>query len=602
MGSIRPVSTGTARAAPVIADYGVIGDGRSAALVSREGSIDWCCLPDFDSEACFCRILDPEKGGYWRVHPATDFQARRRYLSDTVVLEHTYETAASAVRVTEFMPPTGEAVRLVRLIEGISGTTPLELTCRPTLRYAAGPTPLSAIDRHTVRFGEEASSFVLGATFDLEIEEDRLVGRVQVRAGEQAFTWLSAEGGRPLTREAAHQALHDTLRHWRTWIGQIRYQGPYSTQVRRSALTLKLLTYERTGAVVAAPTTSLPERLGGDLNWDYRYAWLRDAALTLQVLQKLGHHQESEQFFRWLRRIGSSQSLQPVYTIRGERELPERELDHLRGYRDSRPVRIGNAAAGQSQLDTAGHMLDAAQQCFMMMPRPMNPDLWQCLAAAADRVADQWRDTDASIWETRLDRRHFLHSKVLAWVALDRAIALSERLSLAGPTTRWRSERDTLRRVILDDGYNPKVGAFTGVIGTDGLDASALMIPTLGFLPANDPRMLSTTQRIREVLGSNGLVRRNARLSTGEGEGAFLICSFWLTDNLVLTGQIDEGRRIFERAIGRANDLGLLAEEAALDSNELLGNFPQGLSHLGLIQSALLLERGPAQTSRVNGQ
>lgn len=588
------MSAATGGTFPAIADYGVIGDGRSAALVSREGSIDWGCLPDFDSDACFCRILDPERGGHWHLRPAATQRTHRSYLSDTNILELTHESTTGAARVTEFMPVGSGPLRIVRLVEGLRGTTSIEMECRPTPGFASGPASLTAASDNSVAVRRGGFRAVLGATFSLRIEGDRVVGRVQVSAGDAALTWLSVEGDPVVSVATARQALHDSIRHWQTWVGQIGYRGPYAAQVRRSALTLKLLTYQPTGAIVAAPTTSLPERLGGDLNWDYRFAWLRDAALTLQVLQRLCRHQESEEFFRWLRRLGHSQALQPVYTIRGEPELPEQELPHLRGYRDSRPVRIGNAAARQPQLDTAGHLLDAAHQCFTMMPRPMDPDLWRFLSAAADRVADRWPEKDASIWETRLEQRQFLHSKVLAWVALDRAIALAEHLSLDGPTGRWRREREKVRQLVLGEGYNQRLGAFTGVIGGTELDASALMIPAVGFLPADDPRMRSTVQRVREELGHQGLIRRNARLSSGDGEGAFLICSFWLADNLIQAGEVEEGREVFEGTAGRANDLGLLAEEAALDSAELLGNFPQALTHLGLIQTALLLESVPA--------
>jgi GH15 family glucan-1,4-alpha-glucosidase len=597
-----------------IRDYALIGDAHTAALVASDGSIDWCCWPHFDSPAVFCRLLDAGKGGFFQVRPVRNYAVTRSYLGPTAIVTTTFETDDGRVRLTDFMPverlveghrgeDIGSSRRILRLIEGLAGSVEIELSLRPTFDYARAKADIAVSEGGAVaRSG--ADCLVLSSPVGLTLDETGTVrGRFRVSQGERVWVSLSYYGEaapedlKPSPPEGDRQ-LEQTREYWEEWWSDCRYEGPYRDLVRRSALTLKLLTFEPTGALVAAPTASLPEEIGGVRNWDYRYTWLRDSALTIYALQLLGYHEEAADFFEWLDRLCITcrdHQLQIMYTIDGKSHLPELTLDHLEGYRGSRPVRIGNAAYGQKQLDVYGEVLDAAHLYHERTRQPMRADWWDELSFMADETVRQWREPDYGIWEVRGGPRHFLHSKLMCWVALDRAVRLTSRLHTSHDTARWVRAREEIRRAILDEGYDDKVGAFTQAFGEQALDASALIIPLTGLLPATDPRVVSTVERIREQLTSRGLVYRylNEDGLPG-GEATFAMCSFWLVDNLALQGRREEARELFERITAYASDTGLLAEEIDPVSGELLGNYPQGFTHLALIRSALHIAKSEA--------
>lgn len=603
-----------------IGDYALIGDGRTAALVARDGSVDWCCWPRFDSPAVFCRLLDARRGGWFQVSPVGAYGASRRYLEDGNVVATTFTTSSGTVRLTDLMPvpearpPEGDGRaprreestgRLLRVVEGLDGEVEIEVTFRPTFSYARADTRLAPHPGGaTARFGSE----LLALACPAPLASDRagaLRGRVRVSAGDRLWLDLTYHAGgdrspAPFDPTEAEATLSRTLAHWRGQSALCSYEGPYRSLVHRSAMALKLLTYQPTGAIVAAPTTSLPEEIGGVRNWDYRYTWLRDAGLILYALQSIGYHDEATGFFGWLQRLclHHRERIRIMYTVDGGECLPERTMDHLEGYRTSRPVRIGNGAAGQTQLDVYGGVLDAAHLHLEAMHKPTEPGLLEVFRLLADRAAARWREADQGVWEVRGGPRHFLYSKLLCWVALDRALRLAASEGLTGDLGHWRRTRDDIRQAILTRGYDPQLGAFTQALGEPVLDASALAIPLVGFLPPADPRVRSTVERIRERLTSGGLVYRYlAEDGLPGGEATFALCSFWLVDNLALAGRLDEARGLFEKIVGYANDLGLMSEEIAPESGELLGNYPQGFTHLALIGSAVNIaeteEHGP---------
>jgi len=574
-----------------IADYALIGDCRTAALVSSDGSIDWLCTPDFDGPAIFARLLDEARGGHFSVRPACAFDARAGYVEESAVLRATFRTAAGSVTLTDFMPPLGPRC-VVRVVEGVAGAVPIAIDCAPRPEYGARAARMSRSgDGVCIDIGE-AQPLVLRSSRPLGATDERAFAEHTVSAGESIALVLSLGGE---AEASAAQALARTLAFWRDWHRACRYRGPYRHAVMRALLGLKLLTYAPTGAMVAAPTTSLPEEPGGVRNWDYRYTWIRDASFAAHALYHAGHPDDMRGFMRWTceTALGCEPGgLQIMYGLRGERELAERTLDHLDGYRGSRPVRVGNAASRQFQLDVYGELL----HCFeLFRRRELAPaearEMWPAFRAQVDAVARRWREPDSSIWEMRSAPRHYVHSKAMAWVALDRGIAAAEAAALPADLARWRAERDAVREQVMRRGFDERLG-FVQHYGARGSDAANLLLPLFGFIDARDPRMRATIDTIRRELMHEGLVYRYRGADDGlpGGEATFAACSFWLVENLAAMGERDEARRLFESLLARATPLGLYAEELEPRSGEQLGNFPQALTLLALVNAAVALE------------
>lgn len=604
-----------------ISDYACIGNCHTVALVSRSGCIDWYCPGRFDAPAVLCRLLDADRGGYFSVAPIGDFTTERRYAGDTLVLETIHRGDGVEVRVSDFMPvrresehaSDGQAVdRIVRRIQVTQGKARIRIRFKPTFDYARSAGTCEETDGGLLA---SADGVFLGLggparTFHRD-ESGTWEGTIELRKGESSYVQLVSGGDRESTLAAmrnlrAEDDLEATTSFWNSWVERCTYSGPYRPQVVRSALTLKLLTYAPTGAIVAAPTTSLPETIGGERNWDYRYTWLRDSCLILYALLTVGYHDEARAFLEWLRRVlhgDLGTAPQIMYTIDGGREIPERELDNLDGYCQSRPVRIGNAAARQKQLDIYGEVVMAA---YVHYHRPEGHDRaplsgstgpdqksWAVIRAMVNDAARYWREPDNGIWEVRGGPQHFLYSKLMCWAALDRGIKLVDEYDLEADRARWESVRGEIRMAIETEGYNDKIGAFTQALGGTALDATALMIPRVGFLPATDPRVLSTIDRVRRDLTQDGLVYRYRNKDGLQGgEGAFLICTFWLIDALALAGQVEDARRLYTHLLGYANDVGLFSEEIDVKTGRFLGNFPQGFTHLALVRTAVDLAHG----------
>lgn len=592
-----------------IEDYAIIGDTQTAALVGRDGSIDWLCLPRFDAPACFAALLGTHHHGRWLIAPAGGGRAvSRRYLEDSLVLCQEFETAAGRVRVTDFMPPRDREPDLVRLVEGVQGTVAVEMELVIRFDYGSIVPWVRSMDGRLFAIGgPDALSLWPGAA--TEGRDLTTHATFEVRAGEQVtfvLAWHPSHEELPNPAPDAAKALTDTLAWWRDWARRCTYHGPWREQVLRSLLTLKALTYAPTGGIVAAPTTSLPEKLGGVRNWDYRYCWIRDATFTLFALSIGGYLEEAAAWRNWLLRAvaGDPADLQILYGPAGERRLPELELPWLPGYEESRPVRIGNAASGQLQLDVYGEMmdvLDVARRAGL----PPDRDAWALQTAMLRHLEKIWRAPDEGIWEVRGPRRHFTHSKVMAWVAFDRAVTAVAEAGLDGPVDRWRNVRAEIHQEVCSRGFDVGLNAFTQYYGSQIPDASLLMIPLVGFLPARDPRVAGTVALVERGLLRDGFVHRYPVEERQQevdglpaGEGTFLPCSFWLADNYVLAGRYDESRALFERLIGVANDVGLLAEEYDVGARRLVGNFPQAFSHVGLVNTARNLARahGPAES------
>jgi alpha,alpha-trehalase len=596
---------------PPIAEYALIGDCHSAALVSTDGAIDWCCFHRFDSRPVFSRLLDWSRGGYFRIAPIEAYQTRRRYLPGTNVLETRFETSGGVFILTDCFPiretpsaddadPVHPYHQLVRIGRCERGEVTVHLEFVPRFDYGLTVPELERLsgDLMTVIGGADA----LLLQSDLPITQtdiDACEGKRALRTGDvtrAVLTYALPHELRPrvITAEELDGRLASTRDFWTSWSNRCTYVGPYREQVVRSALVLKLLTNSPTGAIVAAPTTSLPEEIGGSRNWDYRYAWLRDSAFTLYALFILGYTDEARAFMQWIKRTtaGRPEDLQALYGVGGERLLPEVELRGLDGYRGSRPVRIGNGASTQFQLDIYGEVIDTAW-LYHRHGGVIETNFWDFLVRLGEHVAKVWIEPDESIWEVRGGSRHFVYSKVMAWVAIDRLIRLSRALQRPLDVDRWLGLRDEIRRCVESDGVDPVSGAFVQSLGSTSLDASALLLPLVNFLPADDPRMHATIERITKELSVDGFIYRYLDGTDGlpGGEATFLICSFWLVDNLALTGQLERARELFERLCRCANDVGLLGEEADPHTGELLGNFPQAFSHIGLINSAIQLAR-----------
>jgi GH15 family glucan-1,4-alpha-glucosidase len=587
-----------------IEDYGLIGDMQAAALVGRDGSIDWLCLPRFDSASCFAALLGDERHGRWRLAPPGDIRATgRRYRPGTLVLETDFETPEGAVRVIDFMPRRGEgAPCLMRIVEGLRGRVPLqmELCLRPD--YASvSPWVDRVPDGVVATAGPDA--FRLSTPLELELDDGVVrANLVAVEGARQrlALSWYpSYEAAPPV--EDADSALARTEAWWREWSGRSGYEGEYPDDVMTSLITLKAMTNETTGAVIAAPTTSLPEDLGGSRNWDYRYCWLRDSVLTLEALLAGKYVEEALAFRDYLLRVGTGDpaSVQIMYGVGGERRLTEFELDDLPGYESSKPVRIGNAASEQFQLDVYGEVIGVGYVGAELIGK-VEPYMWPRWRAIVEHVETIWREPDDGIWESRGPRRHYTYSKVMAWVVFDRAVRLAEQFSLEAPLDRWREVRDEIHREVCERGYDSERGTFTQYYGSKELDASNLNIPITGFLPGADERVTGTIDAISSELGHDGFVSRYSTDDTDDGlpgsEGQFLACSFWLASALALNGRVNDARTLFERLVGLSNDLGLLAEEYDVERGRQVGNFPQAFSHLALIGAARAISEAEART------
>ncbi|MEU1341626.1 glycoside hydrolase family 15 protein [Streptomyces sp. NPDC005827] len=583
-----------------IEDYALIGDEQTAALVGRDGSIDWLCLPRFDSAASFARLLGDEDHGHWRIAPqGATVCTRRAYRPDTLVLDTEWETAEGTVRVTDLMPQRDRAPDVVRIIEGVSGRVTVQSTLRLRFDYGSvipwmrrsGGNRVAVAGPDAVWLRSEPSVRTWGEDFGTHSE-------FTVAEGERVafvLTWHPSHEPRPPLVDP-YEALRASVTDWRRWTARCTYDGPYRDAVVRSLITLKALTYRPTGGIVAAATSSLPEELGGVRNWDYRFCWLRDSTLTLGALLSAGYHKEAEAWRDWLVRAvaGDPADLQIMYGLAGERRLPEFELPWLPGFAGSAPVRVGNGAVDQLQLDVYGEVMDSLS-LGRTAGLPTKPHMWAIQCALMKFLEKSWRQPDEGLWEVRGGRRHFVHSKVLVWVAADRAVrTLEEHAELKGELEGWRALRDEVHREVCEKGYDPKRNTFTQYYGSRELDASLLLIPRLGFLPPDDPRVIGTVDAIRDDLGHDGFVRRYDTDAVGVdgmpgGEGAFLACSFWLADALHMTGRTDEAKELFERLVGLVNDVGLLAEEYDAGLERQLGNFPQAFSHIGLVNTALTL-------------
>lgn len=601
-----------ASASKPLADYALIGDTQSCALVSNDGSIDWLCLPNFDSEACFAAILDRESGGHWRIAPAqgvTEFE--RAYRGPTMVLETTLTTPSGTVAVVDLMaidertdPRAPRGIRprhiVVRQVEGIAGRVPMTMDFRP--RFGYGDVTPWIRTRHggVVEAVGGRDALDLVGTVPLRIDDDAgVIGEFEVAAGERAAFVCSYHGShlRVEPREAteAPALLASTEDFWRQWAGRFVHEGRWHDPVLRSMLTLKALTFSPTGGVVAAPTTSLPEQIGGPRNWDYRFCWLRDATFTLGVLLHHGYTEEAAEWRDWLLRAvaGDPQDMQIMYGLHGERHLYEHELPWLSGYEGSRPVRIGNAAHGQFQLDVYGEVMDS----FHLARRAgleTSSEAWELELRMAEFVAQRWDEPDEGIWEFRSGPRHFTHSKVMAWVAIDRAVRAVEEFGLEGPVAKWRALRDEIKRAVLEHGVHDRHQRFKQAYDIDELDASLLMLPLVGFIEADAPVMRATIEQIREELVVDGFVLRYRTDLVDDGlppgEATFLMCTFWLVDCLVLLGRDRDAEDMFERLCALANDVGLFGEQYDPQLRRMLGNFPQAFSHVALVTSAMALD------------
>ncbi|NUS79023.1 MAG: glycoside hydrolase family 15 protein [Streptomyces sp.] len=586
---------------PRIEDYALIGDEQTAALVGKDGSVDWLCLPRFDSAACFARLLGDESNGHWRIAPrdAPGDCTRRAYRPGTLVLDTDWETDTGSVRVTDLMPQRDRAPDLVRVIEGLSGEVTVRSTLRLRFDYGSIMPWVRRTDGHRVAVAGPDSAWLRSEPEVRTWGEDfGTHSEFTVKEGEKVafvLTWHPSHEPRPPETDP-FDALATSVEDWQAWSDRCRYDGPYKDVVLRSLITLKALTYVPTGGIVAAATTSLPEELGGVRNWDYRYCWLRDSTLTLGALLSAGYHEEAEAWRDWLLRAvaGDPADLQIMYGLAGERRLPEFELPWLNGFHDSRPVRIGNEAVKQLQLDVYGEVMDSLSLARSSGLSP-KPHIWSIQCALVEFLREAWRQPDEGLWEVRGGRRQFVHSKVMVWVAVDRAVrAVEDNPELDGDLEGWRAMRDEVHREVCEKGFDAERNTFTQSYGSRELDASLLLIPRVGFLPPDDPRVIGTVDAIREELGHGGFLRRySTDGTTVDGlpgdEGTFLVCSFWLADALHMTGRTKEARELFERLVALANDVGLLSEEYDPVHECHLGNFPQAFSHIGLVNTALAL-------------
>jgi GH15 family glucan-1,4-alpha-glucosidase len=581
---------------PAIADYGVIGNCHTAALISRDGSIDWLCLPRFDSSSLFARILDLKRGGFWKIQPTAPFISSHQYVDTTNVLKTVFTCDSGKVQVLDFMEvvdshqaqqlhPPG---RLIRIVEGLEDSVELICVCAPRPGYARDIPQFQASGREAT-----FDQFRVEAPLDWQVDADQsaLICRITLHAGDRLAFTLSTQTS-PTPHTDPYDALESAIAFWQSWATQCTYRGRYRDDVIRSALVLKLMTYAPSGAIVAAPTTSLPEEIGGERNWDYRYTWVRDASFTLYALLLAGYFDNERPFFDWLERTihVEKTGIKILYPITSEGQMVEQTLDYLQGYRDSRPVRIGNQAVGQVQLDVYGEALNAIH--FAWKAGKYNPtELWDDIHPMLDWITEHWQEPDSGIWEVRGGKRHFVYGKAMLSIALGCGVDMAKSLHLPGDIDRWQQERDTIRAEVLDKGWSETLQAFKQSYEDDTLDAANLLLPVMGFIDGTDPRMLSTIDATIDHLVSNGLCYRYRSAPEGvKGkESSFVLCTFWLINALILADRTDEAAAWFEQMLSRSTSLGLFAEEIDPKSGEHLGNFPQAFSHIGVINVAVSL-------------
>ena len=616
--SARELKAGADTAYPPIGDYAIVGDCGCAALVSRHGGVEWLCFPNYHGASLFAAILDREKGGAFVVRPAGEFRSERRYVEGTNVLETTFTTPTGVVRLTDLMPvreierqrdglwSDHELLREVRCLEG---EVEVEVLFDPRFDYGRRRARLQDRGVHGLFHQHGRHVLVLRSDLPLELAEDRshARGRVTLTSGESRHLALGLDYDEPAVLpplgEPAEQRIRESVEFWRDWSGRCEYDGPFAEAVRRSLLTLKLLTFSPSGAVIAAPTTSLPETIGGERNWDYRYCWLRDASFTVRALFELGYRLEARAFVEWLLNAvgGGRSSPQIVYDVFGSTRIPERTLDHLEGYRGSRPVRVGNDARDQLQLDVYGEVAAAGHTLLRKHDGRIGPGRARLLTNLGNTVCERWREPDNGIWEKRSGRRHHTYSKAMCWVALDRLLDLHDRGHIEVPVERFRDHRERIRQEVESRGWNEQLGSYVSVYDGDDVDASLLLLPLYGFAQADSPRMRGTWRTIDERLGAGALLYRYPP-GTDDGlpghEGTFGLCAFWAVEVLAMAGRLDEARERMRRLVAYANDIGLYSEEVDAESGAALGNFPQAFTHVGLINAALTLKRSEEDRPR----
>jgi GH15 family glucan-1,4-alpha-glucosidase len=596
-----------------IGDYGIIGNLETCALVGRDGSVDWLCLPHIESQSVFAGILDPEVGGDFTIQPTGEFDAEQQYIERTNVLETTFRTDGGTATVTDFMPIMGEQHAadvpkrsLYRRVECTEGALDLDVTFAPRFDYARAETSVEQADGGVVATGESEQGdeeLFLQSPVALDTRENTATGSLSLEAGETAWFICQYGDRERLEPEEAAAMCSRTVDYWEGWVhhctdsSRCLFYGPWHDLVIRSELVLKLLMRRETSAIAAAPTTSLPETIGGERNWDYRFNWIRDAAFTIQALHELGHAGEAEEFFRaCLDRVREGEPgkvEQPFYGVDGDIPEQEEHLEHLSGYRNSKPVRIGNAASDQRQLDVYGELVIAIHETTQYS-ETITDDSWNVVRSVVEHVCEVWEEPDYGIWEDRDDPKHFVYSKVMCWAAIDRGITIAEATEYDAPTDHWAEEREKIRESVFEHGYDEELGSFVRSFGAEGIvDASLLRLPAAGFLPADDERMLGTIEAVRDQLEVDGLVYR---YRTDDGlpgeESPFVLCSFWLVDALAVAGRMDEARELFEHVLEYATPLGLFAEQVDEETGEQRGNFPQAFSHLGIINSAIYVNEG----------
>ncbi len=592
---------------PPISTYGFIADSHSCALVSKSASIDWCCMPRMDSPSCFGRILDWERGGYCRIAPVSKHRVSRRYLGSSMVLETTFVCGASEARVIDcFTMRAGGRNhphrQLLRSIQGVRGAVALKIDIQPRFDYGVIRPWIRKDSKGNFLVIGGSNGLVISGNLELELKDRHNLFGVCVTA-EGSRGWLSIVFCEPEQIEAGYEVpesgeldsrLQETLEWWRSWCRRGRFGGPYLEITKRSAMVLRALTNAPTGAIAAAPTTSLPEYPGGNRNWDYRFSWIRDSCFTVKSLVQLGYVKEADGFRRFIERsvAGSADQLQTLFGLGGERLFPEIELEGLEGYRGARPVRVGNCACSQRQLDTYGDLLDLAYRWHHLGKSP-DDEYWEFLVGLVEAACTSWQRPDRGIWELRGEPRHFVYSKVMCWAAIDRGIALAEELGRKVDIDRWKENRDAVRKAVETRGYLPDRGVFVQAFDHKILDASLLLLPGVDFVDYGDERMVRTTDAIRQELEEGGLLRRYAPHDDNlpGSEGVFLPCTFWLVECLAGQGRAEEAQGVFERALRMGNDLGLFSEEYDIRSGEMLGNFPQALTHLSLISAAAALQK-----------